>query len=214
MEVQSLLGPLSQVSNITRISSTISWNRPSSLKLTNIEPDIIYCVEVYNITCGRGSLVVSNCSVTESRLVDESLQSGHIYNITITPRSNVENASNGTSLTKEGRLPWQNLIHIILYSWIFVSQSTATKISKIVADVMPYDSILGKHHGRTHIILAIPCQLLFSSGLAVTQSCSWSVALACFNSLPYGIQTRIITDTLNVEHRVCMFREVWPMPSP
>ena len=105
IEVQLLLGPLSQVSNIVRTLSTISWIPPFSLDLTNTEPDIIYCVEVYNITCGRGSLVVSNCSVTESRLVDESLQSGCIYNITIIPRSNVENASNGISLTKEGRLP-------------------------------------------------------------------------------------------------------------
>ena len=132
MEFQLLLGPLSQVSNITRTSSTISWNRPTSLNLTNIEPDIIYCVEVYNITCGRGSLLVSDCSVTESRLVDESLQSGCIYNITITPRSNVVNASNGTSLTKEGRLPWQNLIHINSVQLNFVSQITATNVSIII----------------------------------------------------------------------------------
>ena len=121
------IGPLNKVSNIMRTLSTISWIPPFSLDLTNIEPDIISCVEVYNITCRRGSLLVSDCSVTESHLVDESLQSGHIYSITITPRSNVETASNGTSLIKRGRLPRKILICIFILIMPFMGWSIATK---------------------------------------------------------------------------------------
>ena len=39
--------------NIKRNFSTISWEPPFSLDLTNTDPNIIYCVEVYNITCGE-----------------------------------------------------------------------------------------------------------------------------------------------------------------
>ena len=72
------------------------------MNLTGVEPDIVYCVEVYNITCGVDDLVVGDCNVTELRYVDNRLQQGHIYRITITPRSNGQNAQNGTNKTKKG----------------------------------------------------------------------------------------------------------------
>ena len=76
---------------------------PFSLDLTNVNPDIIYCVEVYNITCGKRDLIISDCNVTESSCTsDDIAPDGHIYEYTVTPRSNVEGARNGTSLTVTG----------------------------------------------------------------------------------------------------------------
>ena len=97
-----LIGLLSSVTEIRRGSSTLSWEAPFSLDLTGVDPDIVYCVEVYNIICGVDDLVVGDCNVNEPRFVDNRLQQGYIYRITITPRSNGQDAQNGTSNTKEG----------------------------------------------------------------------------------------------------------------
>ena len=96
------LGPLSMVTEVRRNSSTIIWEAPFSLDPTDVDPDIIYSLEVYNITCGVDDLVVDDCNVTEAHYVDNRLQQGHIYCITITPRSNVQDAINGTLSTREG----------------------------------------------------------------------------------------------------------------
>ena len=90
------------VLNLERNSTTISWTPPTSLNLTNVEPDIVYCVGIYDITCGERNFLISDCSVTEPHYIYNSLLPGHIYSITITPRSNVEASRNGTSLTEEG----------------------------------------------------------------------------------------------------------------
>ena len=90
----SYLGPLDAVASLTKIDSTISWGAPFSLDLTNIEPDIVYCVDVYNITCGGRDLVSSDCSVTDTNYT--SLSDGYLYEYIVTPRSNVEGAQNGT----------------------------------------------------------------------------------------------------------------------
>ena len=103
MQLFSLpIGPLSVTTDIKRDSSTITWEAPFSLDLTGVDPDIVYCVEVYNITCGENGLVVSDCDVTEACIVNDQLQQGFIYRITITPRSNGQDAQNGTISTKEG----------------------------------------------------------------------------------------------------------------
>ena len=96
-------GPLQSVSNITRNVNMIAWEAPFSLNLTNVDPDIVYCVEVYNITCGR-SLLISECDVMETSYTNDALYSGYIYEYTVTPRSNVEGARNGTNLTEIGML--------------------------------------------------------------------------------------------------------------
>ena len=83
--------------NFKRRNNTIVWGAPFSLKLTNVEPDIVYCVEVYNITCGGRELLISDCDVMETSYTSDVLQPGYIYEYTVTPRSNVEGAQNGTS---------------------------------------------------------------------------------------------------------------------
>ena len=96
---------LQGVTSLERNASTLSWVAPFSLDLTGVDPDIVYCVEVYNITCGRRDLIISNCNVTETSYSDTSgymAPSGYIYEYTVTPRSNVEGASNGTNVTATG----------------------------------------------------------------------------------------------------------------
>ena len=97
------IGPLQGVDGLERINeAVIVWEAPFSLNLTNVEPDIVYCVEVYNITCGRRELLISDCDVMETSYTSDVLQPGYIYEYTVTPRSNVEGAQNGTSKTVTG----------------------------------------------------------------------------------------------------------------
>ena len=102
------------MSNVSRQSSTLSWDAPFSLDLTNIEPDIVYCVEVYDITCGWSHLI-SECDVVETSLTSDALQSGYIYEYTVTPRSNVTGAQNGTNLTVTGEssLPIEYIVVLL-----------------------------------------------------------------------------------------------------
>ena len=98
-----MLGPLQSVKYFEWNETIISWNAPFSLDLTNVEPDIAYCVDVYNITCGGRELVVSDCDVMETSFTSDALQLEYIYEYTVTPRSNVAGAQNGTSLTISGK---------------------------------------------------------------------------------------------------------------
>jgi hypothetical protein len=101
------------VTEIKRSASTITWEAPLSLDLTGVDPDIVYCVEVYNITCGVDDLVVGDCDVTEPRYTDNRLQQGYVYRITITPRSNGyigQDAQNGTSNIKQGMYTCASLV--------------------------------------------------------------------------------------------------------
>ena len=96
-------GNLDQVSNLTREDSNITWLPPFSLNLTNIEPDIIYCVEVFNITCDKQrELVINVCHVTEPRYQNIILSPQLTYNIVITPRSNFVGSVNGSRLETIG----------------------------------------------------------------------------------------------------------------
>ena len=83
--------------SLVRNFTTLSWNPPFSLDLTNVEPNIVYCVDVYNITCGGRELLISDCNVTETSYTSDVIApDGYIYEYIVTPRSNVEGAANGT----------------------------------------------------------------------------------------------------------------------
>ena len=97
------IGLLQGVISLVRTGDTLFWEPPFSLDLTGVDPDIVYCVEVYNITCGRRDLIISDCSVTEpSYTSDDIAPHGYIYEYTVTPRSNVPGARNGSSGTVTG----------------------------------------------------------------------------------------------------------------
>ena len=63
-----LIGILAAVGNFTvhpqQSSILLTWDPPFSLDITGVDPDLWYCVEVYNISRG-GALLTSNCSVYE-----------------------------------------------------------------------------------------------------------------------------------------------------
>ena len=85
-----------------KTTSTLSWTPPPSLDLTNVDPDIAYFVDVYNITCGMRDHIISDCNVTEPSYTRRVAGDRFIYEHVITPRSNVPEASNGTSQSLKG----------------------------------------------------------------------------------------------------------------
>lgn len=95
------LGILAPVSNIKRNGSTITWDAPFSLDLTGVDPDIVYCVEVYNITCGEINPVLKDCNVVDN-IVTCSCEPYFIYEVAINPRSNINQIMNGTVLAIKG----------------------------------------------------------------------------------------------------------------
>ena len=62
------IGLLAAVENLTAhfqwSSVLLTWTSPFSLDITGVDPDLWYCVEVYNISRGRNPLS-TNCSVYE-----------------------------------------------------------------------------------------------------------------------------------------------------
>ena len=90
--------------NIRRnpLSGTITWIPPFSLNLTNAEPDIAYCLKVYNITCGVRALLVNTCRLLEPQYRNSVLHKADLFEITVTPRSNIEYAHNGINQTIKG----------------------------------------------------------------------------------------------------------------
>ena len=100
-------GPLGAVTNLTstRDPFHITWEPPFSLNLTGVEPDIIYSIEIVAIVSGCNStedlLFWSDSNVTNNYYDGENFDPSYIYNITITPRSNVDDAIQGhTSVLK------------------------------------------------------------------------------------------------------------------
>ena len=85
------------MSNLHKISATVFWEPPFSLDLTGVDPDIVYCIDVYNVTCGRRELIISDCNVTEPSYTSDNIAPyEYIYEYIVTPRSNVPGARNGT----------------------------------------------------------------------------------------------------------------------
>ena len=83
-----------------RQNSTIMWDPPQSLDRTGVDPDIVYCVEIYEITDDRRELVDSDCNVTETSYTSDVISPDLFnYEYVVTPRSNVEGAVNGSSRT-------------------------------------------------------------------------------------------------------------------
>ena len=106
------VGPLGSISGVFRANMpnqegvSYFWEPPSTLDLTGVEPDIVYCVEVYNITCGEENLIASDCEVMNPiypASVGDGLDPSYVYQITVTPRSNVPGAANGSAFTQQGR---------------------------------------------------------------------------------------------------------------
>ena len=90
-------------SPLTRTSSNtilIQWDAPPSLDLTDVEPDIVYSVELYKITCGQNIFI--NHKVVFVNSTNNTVDPMEIYKVIITARSNVEGARNGNSVETRG----------------------------------------------------------------------------------------------------------------
>ena len=97
-----MLGPLSAVQNISRYpqASIIRWIAPFSLNITNAEPDIVYCIDITNITCDseRKDPIISMCGLLETYYYNESiLNKADLFEISITPKSNAIGSEDGIS---------------------------------------------------------------------------------------------------------------------
>ena len=98
------------MSNITVNTSQeiqeIKWDPPFSLDLTNVDPDVIYCVEVYKTTCGGNpkSLVTSDCTLFEPYMIYmlDIVNDTDLLELKIIPRSNSKGSINGTALSING----------------------------------------------------------------------------------------------------------------
>ena len=92
-------GCLDHVKSLRKEGSVIKWEAPFSLNLTDSDPDVVYCVEIYNISCGR-ELIGGDCNVMDtSYALGDHSEDGYLYEYIVTPRSNVEGAMNGSFQT-------------------------------------------------------------------------------------------------------------------
>ena len=80
------------------------WEAPFSLNITDIEPDIAYCVLIYTVTCPDQETVVHVCNVTIPRYTIQARRD-ELYKIEVRPRIYSDGASNGTEVEYEG-LQW------------------------------------------------------------------------------------------------------------
>lgn len=93
----SIVNNLMSSSNLDEI--VLSWEAPFSLNLTS-EPDVAYCVDVYNITANNRAscLILSDCNVLTTHFVYNSSHPNprDRFQFIVIPRSNMAGARNGT----------------------------------------------------------------------------------------------------------------------
>ena len=99
-----MIGPLSEVTNIERHpqAAKLTWSAPFSLNLTDVEPDITYCVEVINKTCSNNNSLINSCDVSKAYFEHETLSNADLFEITIIPKSNVSGALAGLKQSIQG----------------------------------------------------------------------------------------------------------------
>ena len=114
--IDIIIGPLSSVKNLILNNSRLVWDPPFSLNLTNIAPNIVYCVNIYNNSCSRRHHVISDCNLLETTYSFHTSQEMDLLEYVVIPRSNVANARNGTPSFIRGT-------KIQLYSDITISTS-------------------------------------------------------------------------------------------
>ena len=68
------------------------------MNLTTAEPDIAYCVDVYNITGGGSDHLISDCDLMKSSytFIVGNPDPRDLFQFIVTPRSNIEGTRNGT----------------------------------------------------------------------------------------------------------------------
>ena len=102
-------GLLDKVTNLTSLINfngvqeqvIYTWLPPFSLNVTSADPDIAYCVRIYNVTCPMEMTSpneVHTCSVYQPNyMLPKNIDATDIYEIEVTPRTNIEDWLNGTN---------------------------------------------------------------------------------------------------------------------
>ena len=91
------------------------WDAPFSLDLTNTDPDIVYCVDIYNHSCENRHHLISDCGIEEPFYPYNSHQGIDLLEYIVTPRSNVEGARNGSRSSLKGEYQDIYLVNYILH---------------------------------------------------------------------------------------------------
>ena len=102
------IGQLNAVDHLKVTSSPTStpiqlrWTQPFSLDLNDTNPDVIYCIDIYEVTDiglqrDLHIPVVSDCSVIRPQYSFTPANSNSLFQFVVTPRSNVPGAKNGTA---------------------------------------------------------------------------------------------------------------------
>ncbi len=77
----------------------VTWVAPFSLNLTTAEPDIQYCVDVYNVTEEEDDVLQSECDITTTQYLFDVAYPVGTYKFSVAPQSNVDGSLNGTTST-------------------------------------------------------------------------------------------------------------------
>ena len=79
----------------------ILWNPLPTLDINDTDPDIVYTVELYQITCGQ-NILINRTVVAGTSITEENLDLMQIFKAVIAARNNVPGARNGPSVEIEG----------------------------------------------------------------------------------------------------------------
>ena len=77
------------------------WNPLPTLDINDTDPDILYTVELYQITCGQ-NILINRTEVAGSNITEEGLDLMQIYKAVIAARNNVRDARNGPTAEING----------------------------------------------------------------------------------------------------------------
>ena len=113
---------------------TTRWLSLPSLDLNDTDPDIVYSVELYKITCGEDIFMSREDVFVNS--TNNTVDLMEIYKVIITARNNVERARNGTSVEIRGIEYYMRvalLISVVVYNIIETFMSLSEHMLFILA---------------------------------------------------------------------------------
>ena len=77
------------------------WSPLPTLDINDTDPDIVYTVELYQITCSQ-NIPINRTEVAGNNVTEEGVDLMQIYKAVIAARNNVRGARNGPSTETSG----------------------------------------------------------------------------------------------------------------
>ena len=81
---------------------TTQWTSLPTLDINDTDPDIVYSVGLYQITCRQNILLMNSENVIENSISNQIDPMG-VYRVIIAARNNVDGARNGPSVEMRGK---------------------------------------------------------------------------------------------------------------